>query len=878
MIIALISVLYLLILFYLAFLAEREKNKKNSLINNPVVYSLSLAIYCSAWTFYGNVGGVNQTGIKFLSIYIGPTLVLFLGLTVLRKMVRISNVHSITSIADFVSARYGKDRTLGVVVTILALFAGIPYIGLQIKAIGTSFSAFTGAAPDSYFFKDQAFYISIILIVFTILFGTRKILPNERHEGMVFAVAAESIFKLLAFLLVGVCVTYVWHDGFQNIFSSYYFSEKVQAAFDFERSTGYGNWIVYIIISGLAFVLLPRQFQVAVVENQNEENLKQAVWIFPLYLFLIVLFVIPLALAGTGLISDTLGQENLVITLPLHFSSEMVAMVVYLGGFSAATGMIIVECIAISTMVTNSLILPLLLENEKFQRKFKFRILNIAVWLRRLTIVLVVFFAYLYYKTVSYELSLVSLGLIAFVAVVQFTPAVLGGIYIKGLTRKGILYGILIGASIWFFGLVVPSIKPDAIPEFYDFFSGFKIEHFDLIANTGFWSLFFNILVAVVVSSLTEPSVVESKQALLFVDIFKYSNQEGQSVFWKGTARNKNLEALLSSFLGRRRSAQVLGSFAKRNGLDLKAETAEPSLVSYVENTISQYVGTATASMLVSSISKEEVVTVEEVVEVFRRSQQVVEDNAELRFQKVQFQKLSDELQITNQKLKELDSQKDDFIRTVTHEFRTPLTAIKALTEIVNDNPDLEQEQRAEFLETIIQEVDRLGRLVNEVLEIEKYESGKHKLNGKEISLSHLAENLRLRLVTLAEEKKVKLHFETGKDTVFGDEDKLIQMLINLVSNSIKFVSENGNVWVRIENTLESTIFEIQDDGMGIPEAQIGKVFDKFYQVENRKAKGTGLGLSIVKSIVELHQGDVQIESQERVGTLFRIIFPKANR
>jgi Na+/proline symporter/nitrogen-specific signal transduction histidine kinase len=876
MIIALISILSLLLLFFLAYLAERRKYQNRSLINNPIVYSLSLAIYCSAWTFYGNVSSVTDTGILFLAIYIGPTLVMLLGLTVLKKMVRISNVLSITSIADFVSARYGKNRSLGIVVTILSLFAGIPYIGLQIKAIASSLQPFTRNASAGDFYQDQAFYICILIVVFTILFGTRKILPNERHEGMVFAVAAESIFKLLAFLLVGFSVTYLWHNGFNDIFSKYYFTEKIQTAFDFEKSTGYGNWSVYILISGLAFVLLPRQFHVAVVENKSEENLKQAAWMFPLYLFLIVLFVIPLALTGNGLISGTNGYENAIINLPLHFSSETLAAVAYLGGFLAATGMIIVECIAISTMVTNSLLLPLLLENIRFKNFFRLRILQLSVWLRRLTILLVVSLAYLYYKGVSHELSLISLGLIAFVAVIQLAPAVLGGMYNKGLTRKGILCGILTGTTVWFLGLIIPSLIPYDLTNFYSYFSGFRIESLDFIANIGFWSLLLNILAVLLISSITDSSALETKQAILFVDVFNYSNPEGQSVFWKGTAKIKNMETLLAGFLGRKRSAQVLRSFAKRHHLNLSSEQADPLLVSYVENTISQYVGTGTANMLVSSISKEEVVTVEEVLEVFKRSQQVVEDNAELRFQKVQYQKLSDELSLTNQKLKELDAQKDDFIRTVTHEFRTPLTAIKALAELVHDHPDMEE--REEFLKTIVQETDRLGRLVNEVLELEKYASGKQKLKGKSMPLHTLAETVRIRLLSLTDEKDIKLHFKTEEGTVFGDEDKLIQMLINLISNSIKFVSENGNVWIRMENTLESTIFEIEDDGIGIPQRHLEKVFDKFYQIENKNSKGTGLGLSIVKNIVELHDGQISINSKEGEGTLVRINFPIKNK
>lgn len=876
-----ISVLYLLILFYLAFLAERNKGKDNSLTNNSIVFSLSLAIYCSAWTFYGNVEGVSKSGLKFLPIYLGSTLVMILGWTVLRKIVRISRVNSITSIADFVSARYGKDKSLGVIISLISLLAGIPYIGLQIKAISGSFVTLTGVPNEGLFFQDPSFYIALILIVFTILFGTRKILPDERHEGMIFSVAAESVYKLLALLLVGFLVTFFWNNGFNDVFEKYY--APLQSVFEIE-TTGYGTWFMYMVIAAFAFILLPRQFQVAVVENQKEENLKQAIWILPLYLLLSTVFVIPLALVGSGLLTTQTEVENMVIALSLHFSSEGVALLVYLGGFSAATGMIIVESIAISTMVTNSVLLPLLLKSDSFQSKFKFRILNIALWLRRVTIVIIVLFAYVYFTIVPHGHSLVSLGLISFVAVAQFAPAVLGGIYFKTLNKKGIIYGLTFGIMVWVFGLVIPYVFPHLIESFaglYNMFSGFEISSFDRISNIGFWSLFLNISTAFVISSLIEPNSVESKQALLFVDVFKYSDKEGQSVFWKGTAKNKNLEALLSSFLGRRRSTQILESFAKRNKLNLKDEAADGALVSYVENTISQYVGTSTASMLVSSITKEEVVTVEEVLEVLKRSEQVVEHNKELHYQKVQLEKLSDELSQANEKLKDIDAQKDDFIRTVTHEFRTPLTAIRALTEIIYDNEDMENEQKGRFLETIIAETDRLSRMVNEILDIEKYESGKHILNGTDIELSFLAETIANRLGELAKEKSVSLDFTTSAGTVFGDEDKLVQMLINLVSNSIKFVSENGKVEVSIENTFESTNFEIRDNGVGIPADKLTKVFEKFFQIENRSknaTKGSGLGLPIVKKIVDLHEGTIRVSSEEGEGTLVIVTLPRSKK
>lgn len=880
-ILTLLSIAYLLFLFYVAFIAEKFKFRKHSIINNPLVFSLSLAVYCSAWTFYGSVGQIRISGLGFLAIYLGPTLAMLLGWTVLRKIHRIAQVHAITSIADFVSTRYGKSKTLGVVVTICALLAGIPYIGLQIKAISNSIHTLTNGRDSQIFLSDPSFYIVLLLIVFTVLFGTRKIQPDERHEGMVFAIAVESIIKLIAFLTVGICVTYIWQQGLSDVFTNYFTLPAIQKSFNLEQNLGYGNWFMYILISGFAFFLLPRQFQVAIVENQNENNFKQAIWLFPLYLFLIIIFVIPIAISGVGLFGINYNADQLVLDLPLHFSSPYIALVAYLGGFAAATGMIIVECTAISTMVTNSIILPGLFKSGRFIERYKFKTLFFAVWIRRITIITTIMVAYIYFKYLPSELSLVSMGLISFVAVAQFAPAILGGIWWKELNKKGVLWGIVTGGCIWFFGLVIPSLLPafpalrQGVDSFYELFSMFSIQQFDQISNVAFWSLLTNAAITVSVSMSVKASSLDMKQALLFVDIFGYSTPEGKSAFWKGKAKNENLSALLASFLGRKNATIAIAKFAKQHDINTNEAFASPITVNFVESTLSQFVGTSTANILVSSVSKEEVVTVEEVLEVLRRSETVVEQNQELEQKTWQLELLSGELKKANDKLEAADAQKDDFIRTVTHEFRTPLTAIKSLTEIINDHDDLSTEEKGQFLETIIEETDRLSRMVNEILEIEKYESGKQILNTKDLELKQLGEAVKNRLLAVAKEKNIHLLINTSEGSLVADRDKLMQMLLNLVSNAIKFTPEGGKIVVDMETHAENCIFEVQDNGIGIPVEKIPYVFEKFYQagdLKSNKVKGSGLGLAIVKKIVEIHQGKIEIQST--VGTLVTVYIP----
>jgi signal transduction histidine kinase len=502
--------------------------------------------------------------------------------------------------------------------------------------------------------------------------------------------------------------------------------------------------------------------------------------------------------------------------------------------------------------------------------------------------VLIVLLGFFYYKTVASYFSLVSIGLIAFVAVSQFAPIILGGIFWKGATKTGALVGLISGFTIWLFSLILPSLLTDTsgqyinifIAGFFDFFAHFKIQGFDDISNTAFWSIVINSLLYFVISMYTELTPSEAKQALLFVDVFKYSTKEGQSVLWKGKARNEHLIELLVSFIGSMQAKEELEDFARKNNIDLKDVTADPKLVSYVENTISSIIGTSTARMLVASITKEEVVSIDEILEVLKRSQKIVEDNQELKIKTQQLEKLSKELRNTNEKLQKSDTIKNEFLTTVTHEIRTPLTSIKALTEIIYDNEDLGFDQKKIFLNTIIDETDRLSRLVNQVLDLEKYESGKHKLLKKNIDIPNLIDTVFLRMEELAKERNVKLKSFIHKEIkdFKADEDKLIQLLINLLSNAIKFSRpEKGWVLLTVDTSKNNVIFTVEDNGVGIPQEMQSRIFEKFYQADNQdsiKEKGSGLGLSISKKIVEIHKGNVKLESMPDKGTKVMVGFP----
>lgn len=892
-VLGIVSFLYLGGLFVVAYWAESRTDKGKSLVNNAYVYALSLAVYCTAWTFYGSVGRASTKGFDFLTVYFGPTFVTALFWFVLRKIIRICKVQRITSIADFISSRYGKNKSLGMLVTFLCLFAGIPYISLQLKAIDSSFAILSGIHSSGYVFTDHTFYIVILLSVFTILFGTRKLEATERHEGMVFSIAIESIIKLVAFLVVGSYVTWIVFDGMGDVFMKAQKLPDSHKIITFSTEKDESTWFWWTILSMAAFMFLPRQFQVSVIENVNEKHLKRAMWLFPFYMVLMNIFVMPVALSGNLIFQgQNINPDNYVLAIPLHFSNEFLALSTYIGGFSAATSFIIVETIAISVMVSNNLLMPTLLGIPFVKKMISLYPSNFIQGIRRFSIIAILFLGYFYFKNVGEKYSLVSIGLIAFVAVAQFAPSVIGGIFWKGGTQKGAMSGLIAGAVTWFFTLIIPSIInagifPESILKegllglsFLRPFELFGMIGMDSISHATFWSLFFNIGLYIFVSLFSKQTSIEHNQAVLFVDVFEFSHSNENSTIWRGTALMKDISSLLTSFIGQTRSDRVLRLFANRNQINLKNKYADPKIVNYTEKVLAGIVGTASARMMVSSVAKEEEISVDEVIDILKKSQELMAVNKELQRKSDELKVLTEQLRAANEQLQLTDKLKDDFLSTVTHEIRTPLTSIKALSEIVFDNPDMEFEEKQHFLNTIVKESDRLGRLINQVLDLEKFESGKLRVTVEPIRVDELILDSIEAIEQLAKEKGITIKKVIYKNIpkINGDRDRLMQVLVNLLSNSIKFVEPKKGIITVTAYPQESKVtVNINDNGMGIAPEFHELIFDKFYQAQDqtiRKPKGSGLGLAISKKIIELHNGQIWVESELGKGAKFVFEIP----
>lgn len=892
-----ISFGYLLLLFLLAGWAERFARKGKSLVNNPLVYALSLAVYCTAWTYYGSVGRAANGGLSFLSTYMGPILSAPLWVIVLRKIIRICKVRRITTIADFISARYGHVISLGMLVTVLCLLAVIPYISIQIKAISNSFMALSGNATTGgasvYWVGDTAFYIALALAAFSILFGTRKIDATERHEGLVSAIAFESIVKLVAFLLIGSFVTFGLFDGFADVFKQAAAETDLQALFTLNQEEGYGNWFWLNGLAMLAFFMLPRQFQVAVKENVDERHISKAAWLFPLYLLLINLFVLPIALGGKLLFAgQAVDADMYVLALPLQFDQPWLAFLAYLGGFSAATSMIIVSTTALSVMVSNNLIMPVLAKQKFFAGERQALLPKVLLWIRRLSIPIVLLMAYLYFRGVADRFPLVSIGLISFVGVAQFAPAVLGGIFWKEGSRQGALAGLIAGFACWFYTLVLPTmVEATILPGsmLADGLFGLSwlrpqallgLEGMSPVLHGMFWSLSANAVLYILVSHLSRQNSQEQNQAAIFVDIFDYARADESSIVWKGSVQSKDLRQLLVNVLGESRSGEAMAQFDQRFGQAISVqEHADPRLVNYVEKLLAGAVGSASARVIMASLSKEEEISTQEVFTILREARDLMSTNKALQQKSAELKRATEQLKEMNLKLVETDRLKDEFISTVTHEMRTPLTAIKAFAEILQDNDDLPPEQQQQFLETITRETERMGRLIDQVLDLERYQSGSHKLELSPCKINELIQEAMTNLGQVAEEKQIMLEHQlaTSEPLVLADRDRLLQVLLNLLSNAIKFSPEKGNVLLRSHVERHLVWVEVIDNGKGLDANNLELIFEPFFQAtdqNSKKPKGSGLGLAISRKIIEHHRGIIEAKPVATGGACLRFCLP----
>ncbi|MFA6021623.1 MAG: ATP-binding protein, partial [Rhodospirillales bacterium] len=718
--------------------------------------------------------------------------------------------------------------------------------------------------------------------------GTRHIDASERHEGMVAAIAFESLIKLVAFMAVGLFVCFGFFQSPAQLFEVAAADPQLLRLFTIPDAKAMGDFVALTLLSGLVIITLPRQFQVAVVENVSEDHIRHAAWMFPLYLLLINIFVLPIALAGRLAFGPDANPDLFVLDLPLGAGQSALALFAFLGGLSAATGMIIVETVALATMVCNDLVMPALLRLAPSHLKDRADLSGLLLSIRRWAIVGVVGLGYLYAHFIGQSYALVSIGLVSFAAAAQFAPALLGGIFWKGGTRAGALCGLSAGALIWFYTLLLPSFARSgwisgAFIETGPFglellkpYALFGLSGFDSITHALIWSMLANLGLYVAVSLVSSQGTLERIQATMFVDALKPAGESSGGRFWRGTAQMADLLALTARFIGTENAERAFAAHAAERGFELSAmDVVDADFVAFAERLLAGAIGAASARVMVASVAKGEVMGLTEVMEILDEASQVIAYSQKL-------EAASAELKAANERLTELDRLKDDFVSTVTHELRTPLTSIRSFSEILRDNPDLDLTQRQEFLRIVVEESERLTRLINQVLDLAKVEAGSlgwdiRPMDAVEVMEAALAATRRL-----AQDKGIVIEEQLPKAPlqVLADRDRLIQVLINLLSNAVKFTPQSsGRIRAELVERDDGVLFTVSDNGPGVPEAHHEAIFDKFRQVSDKqtgKPSGTGLGLAISRGIVEHLNGRVWVESQPGFGATFHVLLPRA--
>ncbi len=610
------ALIYACALFAIAHFGETTGRRIIAGRARPLIYALALGVYCTSWTFFGSVGLASHYGLDFLPIYLGPILVFALGFPLLLRMVRLAKAQNITSVADFIAARYGKSEQVAALVAIIAVIGAVPYIALQLKAISSSLATVLDSLEAGRALVHQSsaanvsMGVAIVLAGFAMAFGTRKIDATEHNDGLMMAISAESVVKLIAFVCVGGYATWWIFDGVNDLTRQAVNSESVHKMLSVPLDGP--TWITNTLLSACAILLLPRQFHVAVVENRDEADVRTAAWLFPLYLVAINIFVIPLAVAGLLIFPEgVLDRDMTVLALPLSDHASLIALLALLGGLSAATAMVIVECVALSIMVSNDLAMPLLLRAQARGVIASLSNTGVAVLaIRRIAIVVMLGLGYLYFRSSS-EAALAAIGLLSFAAIAQIAPAFLGGLFWSRATARGAMAGLIFGTLIWAYTLLLPSLAPAsniiaALVEHGPF--GLRWLRPTAILDFGLpplvhgvlLSLSVNILAFVGFSYTRHASAIERLQAAVFVGPSGPPISETFRL-WRTAATAGELEATVARYLGAEQAQQAFARFFETRGGSVPPSTeADVHLLRFAEHQLASAIGAASSRLVLS--------------------------------------------------------------------------------------------------------------------------------------------------------------------------------------------------------------------------------------------------------------------------------------
>jgi len=877
------GIAYVGLLFLIAYVSDRQARKtQTSFLRSPFVYTLAISVYCTSWTFYGAVGSAARNGLEYLAIYLGPTIVFIGWWFILRRLVRISHNQRITSIADLLSSRFGKSSRLAVLVTVIAVIGIAPYIALQLKAVTSSIQAISGAsaAQGTLGGIDDvglAFGVAAGMALFTVLFGTRNVDAKEQHHGVVAAIAFEAVVKLAALFGVGLFVVFAG-GGLDAIFS-----RAETAGLDiYSTGTFDSRWVAMNVLSIAAIICLPRQFQITVVENSDENHLRTAAWAFPAYLLLMSLFTLPIALYGLTTMPAGANPDMFVLTLPLAADQEGLALFAFIGGFSSATSMIIVESIALSIMVSNHIVMPIVLRFTQGQGVGDGRgVSRLLLASRRFSIAVILLLGFGYFYLTRDSDALAPIGLISFCGVAQFLPAIIAALFWKDASLKAATAAVAVGFVVWAWSSFMPSfesaspvvaqlmaegpmglswLRPEAL---------FGLGGIDPLANAVFWSLFLNTATLVAVSLFTSQSALERVQATLFVDLFRRPAAVGSLI--RGSATADDLQFVAQRVLGTEKATALFESAG--------AEANTPQFIDRLERELAGSIGAASAHVMLSKVVSGGAVSLEEVLQMADETQQAIEYSQELERTSAELRDTARKLEEANRQLRELDSQKDEFLSQVSHEVRTPMTSIRSFSEILLGDGRLEEDERQKFIATIHKESLRLTKLLDQILDLNALERGKAGWQNVPTDAETVLDGAVEVCTALARQRNMRLVVDkrAGRMRIDADADRLSQVLINLISNAIKYNdAADPVVEVRSRRSRRHYIVEVLDNGPGIARNERSLVFEKFSRgaVGSTMAPGAGLGLAISRQIISHMNGKLELVPMRSRGACFRITLP----